>query len=63
MRLRGVLAIVMIIAGAVVTTPVQAVTVDLTYQPRTALPNNANFTAGEEASFRRPTSPRSGCRT
>ena len=31
MRLRGVLAIVMIIAGAVVTTPVRAVTVDLTF--------------------------------
>ena len=58
MRLRGVLAIVMIIASAVVTTPVRAVTVDLVYTA--ALPNNANFTAEGGGSFSAPDKPSIG---
>ena len=58
MRLRGILAIVMIIAGAVVTTPVRAVTFDLGYSA--ALPNNANFTAAGGGSFSAPDQPSIG---
>ena len=58
MRLRGILAIVMIIAGAVVTTPVRAVTFDLVYTA--ALPNNANFTAEGGGSFSAPDKPSIG---
>ena len=58
MRLRGILAIVMIIAGAVVTTPVRAVTFDLIYTG--ALPGNANFTAAGGGSFSAPDKPSIG---
>jgi len=58
MRLRGVLAIVMILTGAVVTTPVRAVTFDLGYSA--ALPNNANFTAAGGGSFSAPDQPSIG---
>ena len=58
MRLRGVLAIVMIIAGTVVTTPVRAVTVNLVYIG--ALPNNPNFTAAGGGFFSAPDQPSIG---
>ena len=58
MRLRGVLAIVMIIAGAVVTTPVRAVTVDLTYTG--ALPGNPDFIAAGGGFFSAPDQPSIG---
>jgi hypothetical protein len=58
MRLRGVLAIVMSIAGAVVTTPVRAVTVDLTYTG--AIPGNPDFFAAGGGFFSAPDQPSIG---
>ena len=58
MRLRGVLAIVMILTGAVVTTPVRAVTFDLGYTA--AFPNNACFTSAGGGFFSAPDKPSIG---
>ena len=58
MRLRGVLAIVMILTGAVVTTPVRAVTVDLVYTG--AYPNNPAFTSVGGGFFSAPDKPSIG---